>query len=240
MILGTSNCEDECTISNLDNLMTVATINGDFIIQCCNQLSAIPILSNLRTVRGTLRIFYNSQLLNIAGFSGLIGAGNVEISQNPALVSITGINSLGLVGGHISIGNNPRLERVTGFTSLVTISGNDLANDHGLTIVYNPLLSDIRGFRTLTSIAIGTVHIEGNIALCYAGYPLWSYGGYSNRYSTGDVGVDWRYLVQTSWQFTWGSSGGGIPSLVIQNNGNESTCGTCPMIIDAYINIYTV
>lgn len=223
LVIGYSDCSEECTVTSFTNLESVTSIAGDFIIQCCNQLTTIPSLKLLLDVTGTVRVFNNAQLLNVAGLSALRTAGSIEIYQNPSLISITGLGTLGLVNGYVSIGNNAKLTRIEGFDTLIRISGQSLANDHGLVIAYNPLLTDITGFRSLVSISIGTVRIEGNINLCYAGYPVWNYGSYSNRYTTGDMGIDWRSVVDSSWQFTWGT--GTVPSLVIQDNGNETTCG---------------
>ncbi len=225
LVLGVKDCSQQCTIANLDNLEDIKEITGDLIIQCCNQItSTVSALQNLQFVRETLRVFYNSQLINIDGFQKLLQVGNVEIFQNPSLISVPGLNSLSLIDGYVSIGNNPKLERITGFSNLRTISGNNLTNDHAITIIYNPVLTDISGFRLVATIAFGTVHIEGNTNLCYAGYPLWSYGTYNNRYMTGDMGIDWRSILISTWQFSWQTTTG-VPSLLIQNNGNESTCG---------------
>ena len=227
LILGVKDCSQECTITGFESLEDITEITGDLIIQCCNLVSStLVILQKLTVVQGTLRIFYNSQLLNIDGFQKLNKVGNIEIFQNPSLISVPGLNSLVLINGYVSIGNNPKLERITGFTLLSTISGLNLTSDHALALVYNPLLTDISGFRKLVNIALGTVHIEGNTMLCYAGYPLWNFGSYNNRYKTGDMGIDWRSILTSTWQFSWETSMG-VPSLVIQNNGNESTCGQC-------------
>ena len=226
LVLGVRDCSRECTIASLASLGSIRTVTGDFVIQCCNALSGIPLLPTLIEVKGQVRIFYNSKLLNIGGFSALAKVGNVVVSQNPALLSITGFGSLVQASGYVSIENNPLLTGITGFTSLVTISGEKLVNNHGLAILYNPVLTDISGFRSLNGISFGTVHIEGNKQLCYAGYPLWNYGSYSNRYSTGDKGIDWRSILSITWQFSWESfPTNGVPSLVIQDNGNETICG---------------
>ena len=223
LVIGVNDCSQECTITNLGNLNTINVINGDFVIQCCNQLTNTPTLSSLKTVLGSVRMYRNSQLINIGSLSGLTTVENVEIYHNPSLISITGFGSLVIVNGYISVGYNPHLTEISGFDALITIKGEKLANDHGLIIIYNPVLVSISGFHSLVSIAIGTVHIEGNTMLCYAGYPTWNYGGYGDRYSTGDKGIDWRKLIGNTWQFTWDV--GMVPSLLIRDNGNESTCG---------------
>ena len=204
--------------------MNIQTITGSFVIQCCNSITSIPNLSNLNEIKGTFRIYYNSMLRTVDGTTGLNAVGNLEIAQNRVLQSITGLQSLLKVSGYLSIERNPILTGITGLNHLITIQGEDLVNDHALAILYNHVLTDISGFKSLTSIAFGTVHIEGNTALCYSGYPLWNYGSYGKRYSSGDMGIDWRTILSTIWQYSW-EDGTGVPSLVIQDNGNQSICG---------------
>lgn len=226
LILGDKTCTIPCTITDFTTLNNIHTITGSFIIQCCNQLTTLPSPAKLTKVQGTLRVYYNS---NLRGISGLIlaTAGNIDISQNQLLQTIQGLQELAHTSGYISISYNPSLTSITGFNKLTSIQGNNLVNGHALTITYNGELTDISGFKTLDTIDYGTVHIEGNTRLCYAGYPTWNYGSYGLRYSNGDKGIDWRSKLTTQthiWQFTWGEAIG-IPTLLIQNNGNITDCG---------------
>jgi hypothetical protein len=164
----------------------------------------------------------------LTNINGLILAtvGNIEISQNPNLQSISGFQYLNQITGYLSINYNPSLTSITGFTQLTSVLGGQLVNDQAITLLYNAALNDISGFRALSTIDYGTLHIEGNTNLCYAGYPKWTYGSYGRRYSTGDKGIDWRSKLSStnSRQFTWGING--VPTLVIQNNGNLTTCAS--------------
>ena len=197
-------------------------------IQCCNLLEEINGLNSLTSLTGTLRIYYNQQLHTINGFEVLRNSGNVEISQNINLTSIVGLSALQEIEGHLEIGQNPRLLELDGLSSLKNIRGSDLISGHALSIIYNTALLDLSWLRNLTQIDFGTVHIEGNLKLCYAGYPQWSVGEYNARPPAGDKGIDWRTVLSPGvpvWQYTWGVENGGYPTLVIQNNAAYDDCG---------------
>lgn len=222
--MGYQNCDQICSITDLSVLSQLRNIEGSLIIQCCNTLTSIPTLF-LTSITGSLSIYYNSALRNIDNLGSLATVGSLVISQNPSLQTISGLTTLQTVGGHLVIEHNPALTSITGLSSLATISGGSLVNGHALVLLHNRALTDIIGFGSLSSITYGTVHLEGNELLCYAGYPLWTYGVYSPRYRTGDMGIDWRRKLSIPWQYTWGDGEPGEPTLLIRDNGNQTTCG---------------
>lgn len=197
------------------------------MIQCCNDLESIAGLNSLTSIAGTLRVYYNSRLQSIDGFGALSNVGSLEISQNGNLTVVSGFESLTVVEGYLQVDHNHLLQRLDGLEAVEDIRGSELVAGHALNILYNRILPDLRWLRNLTQIGFGTVHIEGNTALCYAGYPQWGAGIYSPRPPGGDKGIDWRTLLQgvPVWQYTWGGGGGGYPTLVIQNNAAYEDCG---------------
>ena len=201
---------------------------GSLTIHCCYLLEEINGLSALTSLIGTLRIYYNQQLHTINGFEVLRNAGNVEISQNNNLTRIVGLSALEEIEGHLEIDRNPNLLQLDGLSGLRNIRGGDLVSGHALNIIYNTALLDLRWLRNLTQIGFGTVHIEGNLKLCYAGYPQWSVGEFNARPPAGDKGIDWRTVLSPGvplWQYSWGVENGGYPTLVIQNNAAYDDCG---------------
>ena len=199
---------------------------GSLTIQCCNRLTDIDGFDSLEEVVGTITVHYNQGLQTISGFGMLQKVANIEISQNTNLESVTGMmGSLNAVDGYVALERNPVLSNINGFSSVTTISGSELFSGHSLVLLYNNALTDLKAFRSVTTISGGTVRIEGNSNLCYAGYPKWNYGSYGSRYSSGDMGIDWRSKLSAvpQWQYTWGMTG--VPTLVIQDNGNQTTCG---------------
>lgn len=233
LILGYRDCQVPCTVGGLSDLADVEEIRGSLAILCCSQLVDLDGLGSLESITGSITIYFNQQLETITGFGDLesIG-GSLEVSQNRALEQISGFSQLTNIDGYFLLDHNAALTNMDGFSSLQTIGGNEVLAGHALNVLYNTALTDLRGFQSLEGIGFGTVHIEGNTMLCYAGYPQWSgEESYPARHPTGygDLGVDWRTKVNTSsnptWQYTWGVEGGGYPTLVIQNNAEDSNCG---------------
>ena len=227
-MVGTSDCLIDCTATNFSALDSITEIQGSLIIQCCS-IMEISGLSSLREIAGSLVIFYNRNLQRISGFGALQTVTNIEISQNMILqaVSSPGFQSLLTIRGYLQIDANVALNSLDGFQTLQMIGGSDLVAGHALNILYNTNLSSLRGFRSLNAIGYGTVHIEGNTNLCYAGYPQWNVGSYPPRLprGSGDVGIDWRTrlaMTVPDWQYTWGVAG--FPTLVVQNNAVRTSC----------------
>ena len=214
------------------NFMKISQSNffsfpGSLIIQCCHLLVELSGPSDLTDIGGTLRVYYNERLDTVSGFNGVTSLGSLEISQNPNLTQVSALSSLGTVNGHLQIDHNQRLVDLDGLSNIRTIGGASLVAGHALNVLYNPSLLDLRWLRNLTRIEFGTVHIEGNSALCYAGYPQWTEGGFNTRPPAGDRGIDWRRLLGSGvprWQYSWGVLGGGYPTLVVQYNAEYEEC----------------
>ena len=233
LTIGLRDCSIECGITSLYSLRYLETIAGDLTIQCCASLTALNGLGALTGVGGSLVLHFNQNLKALEGLPVLTRVnGSVQISQNVQLTAVLAFESLQTIGGNLLIANNPALISVGGFAALRTIKGEELeAAGHALSVLYNTALIDLSGFAGLANISFGTVHIEGNTKLCYAGYPIWTGGSsYLPRLVDGDRGIDWRQKLKgPQWQFTWKISG--IPTLVIQQNG-ISCCEFCAFVLN--------
>ena len=209
--------------------MILFLLPGSLVIQCCPLLEELSGLSELTDVSGTLRIYYNPRLHTISGLGAVSSLRNLEISQNANLTQISGLSSLEMIRGYLQIDHNQNLVNLDGLSNLRSIGGADLVAGHALNVLYNPSLSDLRWLRSFTRIESGTVHIEGNSGLCYAGYPQWAEGRFELRPPAGDRGVDWRRLLGPGvprWQYSWGAEG--YPTLLIQNNARYEDCSKSP------------
>lgn len=211
-------------------LRGVTGITGTLSIQCCNSITDISGFSALIKL-GSLRIYYNSELVMISGFLSLTNVhGSVTISQNRKLTHISGLSSLHTIEGYLAIERNTVLSDLSGLRQLATLSGAQLSSGHALSVTYNVQLMDLSGLANIRNISYGTVRIEGNTALCYAGYPTWQQGAYPVRphpsMAGADVGIDWRTRLSgvEPWQSTWGVQGGGFPTLLIQDNALSENC----------------
>lgn len=156
--------------------------------------------------------------------------GSIVIAQNPKLVTVSGLSQLQTIDGHLDIDRNTALTSVSGLRRLMMIRGSQLVSGHALSLTYNTGLTSLEGFHALSSILYGTVRVEGNTALCYAGYPQWGDGVYVVRSgsNTEDKGIDWRSVIlqgANEWQYTWDVPGGGYPTLIVQNNAATGGCG---------------
>ena len=215
--------------------MGVVSVEGSVRIQCCNTLTDISGFQSLNSVRGSVVVYYNRGLTGISGFASLGSIeGSLVISQNRNLVRISGFSSLKTIRNHLAIERNTALVNLDGLKGLSLIRGAEISLGHALIVTYNTELPSLAGLSGLTNISYGTVHLEGNSALCYAGYPQWQEGAWPPRpladdESEGagqDRGIDWRTRLSgvESWQYTWGVEGGGYPTLLIQNNAPIGTC----------------
>lgn len=234
LIIGDRTCSAACSVTDLSPLnANLTAVEGSLRIQCCNSLTEIPDFSRLSRVNGTVEIYYNANLMNIGptAFIELTdGVSSIVVSQNQRLRSINGFQRVSSIAGYLQIDRNGALTEIEGLGNLQTIRGDVLVEGHALAVLYNSELERLSGLSNVF-ISYGTVHVEGNTKLCYAGYPRWSVGSYSPRLPPGggDQGIDWRTRLNASlpWQFAWGS--GGIPSLVVQGNGDAETCGERPI-----------
>ena len=211
-------------------VLQLATIQGSLKINCCPNLITIGGFNLLTSVR-SIDIYYNANLTSITAFASITQLqGYLRVAQNPKLASIIELSALRNIGSYLEIDRNPSLTDVS-FSRLTAIGGADTVAGHALSIGYTALQS-LSGFGALSSISYGTVRIEGNTALCYAGYPQWGeIGQFASRDSSSgaDKGLDWRQLLSVSnqWQYTWGVEGGGIPTLLIRDNAPAGSCGEC-------------
>ena len=223
--MGYRDCRVACHISSFSALDSLVEITGSLSVQCCPSLEQLSRFGSLTSLRGSLVVHYNQNLRDISGFGELGGIGNIRISQNGNLTAISGFGMLKVINGYLQLDRNTALSNMNGFGNLEVIHGDELVAGHALNILYNTDLQDLRAFRNLNNISYGTVHIEGNTDLCYAGYPQWREGSYASRPPSGDVGIDWRTRLKSDahWQYTWGVDG--FPTLVVQNNAETDNCG---------------
>ena len=227
VLLGSSNCDQPSLISSLASLESITSISGYLKISCLSNLTRVDGFDSLTHVKG-LEIDSNMVLKTIKAFPSLSTLeGALVVTNNVNLTTIAGFEILSKVTGHVQIDRNGRLTSLSGLTRLQQIEGKSLSGYFALSIVNNFILPTLDGFQSLTRIAKGTVHIEGNRNLCYAGYPVWAYGKYKSRPKSGayDKGIDWRTRLFTSNTKLWRWVSGNIPTLLVQNNGDTGDCG---------------
>ena len=242
LIVGDLSCTAPCYVTSFSGPTdSIRVVLGSLIFKCCASLDALSGWSRLTTINGSLIIDGNQKMMSLFGFEELREVrGSVIIRQNPILTEtqLGGVEGtlsftkLTRIGGYLSIDRNHDLNTISGLASLEVIEGNPLSLGRALVVTYNPSIRDLSWLRSLVNIDSGAVHIEGNSALCFAGYPRWGDGEYIIRSSdsAGDKGIDWRNMLSNaaSWEYTWAEKH--IPSLVIRDNGDS--CGRSVLSIE--------
>jgi hypothetical protein len=149
-------------------------LEHDLLVVSNPSLTSLEGLDDLISVDGTLRIASNPSLA-VFSFPGLVSVGRFEIVANPALDTLTGLESLesvtqmrvsgnssliDLVGlsalgelGDLIVNGNANLERLTGLEALTVAHGD-------LFIGSNESLVDLQGLEALTTIG-GSLRIGG-------------------------------------------------------------------------------
>lgn len=160
-------------ITNLESLNSLKSIDGSLFIIGNAHLSSIDGLGQLTFVDGILEIRNNTQLINLDGLSSLVsvkimypGFTSITISDNPALISISGLKSLTSTPGTWQIENNASLPNLDGL-SLTQIGSSD-TRSVSLIINGNAVLANIDGLSALNSVGgyyFGMVDIENNPSL---------------------------------------------------------------------------
>jgi hypothetical protein len=146
------------SITNLNGLSVLISIEGSLNIQSNNTLTNLAGLENLTSIGGNLSILINRNLNSLLGLDKLISiSGYFEIWNNKALTSLIGLNNLTSVGRGLVIGENIALTTLSGLDKLNSIGGE-------LTILSNDVLTNLSGLDSLESIG-GDLRIIGSNAL---------------------------------------------------------------------------
>ncbi len=206
-----------------DNLCSNADgriVDGD--LRLLNQASIDRF--NSRGVTGDLTISSNTLLSSLSGLESLTDiGGNLSIIRNSSLMSLSGLDSLTDIGGILLITSNRSLSSLNGLDSLNQIGEN-------LTIQNNDSLTSLSGLESLTDIG-GNLSITSNRSLM----------SLSGLESLTNIGRFLRIQLNTSL-----SSLSGLESLTdiggyldINNNASLSSLSGLESLtdIDGYLNI---
>jgi hypothetical protein len=140
-------------------------LEGDVTI-CGNDIMNLNGLNAFTSFGGSLQISNNYALINLTGLENLTSGGYLSIYGNTALINLTGLEGLSSVES-LNIGiptkmggsGNPSLTSLTGLEGLTTIDGGTLV------IMYNQLLSSLTGLDNVEAVSITDLRIYNNGAL---------------------------------------------------------------------------
>jgi len=114
----------------------------------------------LSTVAGELTISANESLVTLTGLSNLQLVGGLMFSDNPAITSFDGMAHLTSISGYLDIMDNDRLNSLDGLSGLTSVNY--------LYIYNNDALESIQGLSSLASVGTDGVVIAYNDRLCQA------------------------------------------------------------------------
>lgn len=147
------------TQTDLNNALSTIVFNGNVTIN--DLLSPTDKITTLEwpalvSVSGTLQISV-SLLTNLTdSFPNLVNVGNIQISDNPSLVTIDETAFPKVVSTQINVSSNNALLSINGFQTVEVVDG--------LVIQDNPLLTNLSGFCALQA-STNTITISNNDSL---------------------------------------------------------------------------
>lgn len=129
------------------------TVHGDLRISAAD-LEDLSALAGLKRVSGTLEISQNPELDDLHGLEQLEQVGALTLRNNPDLGDLSGLDGL-VRAAHVTIDHNG-IYRASGISNLAEVGD--------LSITNNAKLNSLEGFSALKHAR--SVHVEGNPRLC--------------------------------------------------------------------------
>ena len=130
---------------------------------------------NYTYVTGALTISGND-ITNLDALSALTEVGALIITHNGSLTNVNGLSALTAVG-FITINQNGGLTNVNGLSALSNVGGS-------INILNNPVLTNLDGFSSITSMNDGSITISDNASL----QTINGFSGLSSIYSGDPIG----------------------------------------------------
>ncbi len=175
-----------CMLPSTTGLESIIHIKQNLIVNACTQLTSLEGLSNLKTIGenlsleevnsfnsfalptlekigGDLFVSSNESLESMQGLENLKTVGSLNITLNPSMKNIDGLNGLTIINNNANISSNPTLLNFDGFESLTTIGGR-------FDIEENDLLESITGWDNVAfdSTSSGSVSQNPKLTICNA------------------------------------------------------------------------
>ena len=145
-------------IQNLDGLMNIKRINGDFLIYFNFELQNLNGLKNLESVSGHLIIESNWNLTELKGLESLISVGDkLIIHDNSRLKNLKGLENINFIGSELKIENNEILESFEGINMSEPILGLET-----LYISYNNQLTSLQSLENFELRRLSKIVIYNN------------------------------------------------------------------------------
>jgi len=170
----------QSSLSGLENLTEVL---GDLQITSCN-IEDLEGLNSLKYVGDFLNISFNPNLLSLSGLQSLDSLpARLDVTDNNRLNNLEGLNNLRFIGEKLDIENNPRLQSLNGLDSLQYVGGY-------LGITNNDSLINMQGLIGLDSVGAQLLIDENRLLL--------NLQGLNNLQKIGDYFGLWRNFLFNS------------------------------------------
>ncbi len=143
-------------LSSLEGLDALKVIYGDFLARE-NGINSFKGLNHLEKIGGSFTTSNNPHIQNFLEFASLSSAGYLIIEENPALISLAGLEGLHSIKG-IGIEFNPLLTDLSGLIHVSNLTGN-------LIIKGNAALINLTGLDSLSLIITNDLEISQNAQL---------------------------------------------------------------------------
>jgi len=159
---------DHADLKSFSGLGNLATIPNSITIRLNDNLES---LSGLATVTGALtgqiKITDNPKLGSITPLNGITSTGSDVIIKRNKLLNLSGLENIKTIGGFLNVREEPALTSIALLASLTSVGNNTL------NISDNPLLTTLDGLQNVTSID-GSLYISNNTKLgdCDAVCPI--------------------------------------------------------------------
>lgn len=162
-------------IANVDGLGAITSI-GALSMNDTSNLADYSGFNHVTQITGSVSI--SNCASNLSGFPAVTGiGGNLSISMNPALTTITAFQNVTAVNGSLTIFGNPALTSLSGFRSLHSINGS-------LDVSANSVLTSLDGLEHIDPSGIAQLSIYNSPQLSYCNVAsicsFLSSGGYAN------------------------------------------------------------
>ncbi|MEM0519543.1 cadherin repeat domain-containing protein [Aequorivita flava] len=169
-------------LTNLDELQNVHSSPAEITINFNNSLLNINALSNSETVE-YIDVSNNPVLVNLQGLENITSANEVYIYLNSSITDLSGLNNLTTVD-YLGISQNPNLSSIAGLENLKTVQSS-------LFIEQNPTLANLNSLNNLETIGNDLRIVENSALTDFCGLqtvianngPGNTYSVYGNAYN---------------------------------------------------------
>lgn len=146
------------TLEKITGFQNVITVGNSLVLENDDHLTDLSGFRSLQSVGKSIVVVDQKKLPDLSGLNHIAAAGGLEIRDNTALASLSGLNGLISLNGLLQLNNNPSLADLSALNGIVSIKG-------ALQIVNNPSLTTLEGLGNIDYSTIESLTLTGCSAL---------------------------------------------------------------------------